>query len=60
LKVERDLFGDLPGGRREELQRRLDHIENSVHQMKVPASFAGQFYCLREHIAFVRTRLRNS
>jgi hypothetical protein len=56
LKVERD----LDGGPREELQRRLDHIENSVHQMKVPASFAGQFYGLREHIGFVRNRLKNS
>lgn len=60
LGVERDLFGDMTPGRREELERRLDHIENSVHQMKVPASFAGQFYGLREHIGFVRNRLRNN
>ena len=57
LKVEQDLYGELTGARRDELRRRLDHIEISVYQMKVPASFAGQFYALREHIGFVRDRL---
>lgn len=60
LKVERDLVGEMSGGRREELRRRLDHIESSVNQMKVPASFAGQFYGLREHIGFVRDRLKEN
>jgi TRAP-type uncharacterized transport system substrate-binding protein len=57
LRVERDLFSDTGGAKRDELQRRLDHIEKSVNQMKVPASFAGQFYGLREHIGFVRGQL---
>jgi hypothetical protein len=57
LKVERDLSAEMTGAKREELQRRLDQIEASVNQMKVPASFAGQFYGLREHIGFVRKRL---
>jgi len=60
LKVERDLFGEMTSAKRDELQRRLDHIEISVNQMKVPASFAGQFYGLREHIGIVRDRLRNN
>jgi hypothetical protein len=60
LKVERDLVGQLTAEKREELQRRLDHIESSVNQMKVPASFAGQFYGLREHIGFVRDRLKKN
>ena len=38
----------------EELLRRLDEIEASVNQLKVPASFADQFYGLRGHIGFVR------
>jgi TRAP transporter TAXI family solute receptor len=59
LKVERDVFGTMTPGKREELRRRLDQIEESVNQMKVPASFAGQFYGLREHIGFVRERLGN-
>jgi len=39
------------------LLKRLDDIEEAVHKMKVPASFADQFYGLREHIGFVRERL---
>ena len=58
LRLERDLVGTLSSAKREELERRLEHIERSVNQMKVPASFAGQFYGLREHIGFVRERLR--
>jgi TRAP transporter TAXI family solute receptor len=57
LKVERDLFGEISSGKRDELRRRLDHIEESVNRMKIPASFAGQFYGLREHIGFVRQRI---
>lgn len=60
LRVERDLFGDVSAEKRAELRRRLDHIEDSVNRMKVPASFAGQFYGLREHIGFVRGRLGNA
>jgi hypothetical protein len=59
LRVERGLSGELTSGKREELLARLDHIEKSVNQMKVPASFADQFYGLREHIGFVRDRLKN-
>lgn len=54
LSVERDLHGEMTSAKRVELQKRLDEIEVSVNQMKVPASFAGQFYGLREHIGFVR------
>ena len=36
---------------------RLDEIEHAVNRMKVPASFADQFYSLRGHIDFVRERL---
>jgi TRAP-type uncharacterized transport system substrate-binding protein len=37
--------------------RRLDEIEKAVKQMKVPASFADQFYGLRGHIDYVRAIL---
>jgi hypothetical protein len=57
LRVERELVGELTDTQREELQRRLEHIEKSVNQMKVPASFAGQFFGLREHVGIVRSRL---
>ena len=58
LKVERELFGNVTAAKRKELAQRLDHIEKSVNQMRVPASFAGQFYGLREHIGFVRDQLK--
>lgn len=55
LRLERE--SDSVAGKREELRARLDRIERSVNGMKVPASFASQFYGLREHIGFVRGRL---
>lgn len=57
LRVERELFTDMSGAKRKELTSRLDEIEAVVNRMKVPASFASQFYGLREHIGFVRERL---
>lgn len=55
LRLEREL--NVAGGKPDELRKRLDRIEQSVNRMKVPASFASQFYGLREHIGFVRDRL---
>lgn len=55
LRLEREL--DAPGAKPDELRKRLDRIEQSVNRMRVPASFASQFYGLREHIGFVRGRL---
>ncbi len=57
LGLERDLIAHAPEGRRELLER-LDRIEQAVNRMKVPASFADQFYVLRGHIGFVRERLQ--
>lgn len=42
----------------DELLRRLDQIEERVNRMTVPLSFADEFYGLRNHIEFVRQRLR--
>jgi len=57
LAVERELFGKITTQKRDELIARLDHIENSLNKIKVPASFGDQFYGLRGHIDFVRNRL---
>ena len=57
LVLESDLGPDAVSDKREELLGRLDRIERAVNNMKVPASFADQFYSLRSHIAIVRTRL---
>ncbi len=41
------------------LIRRIDEIESEVNKMKVPASYGNQFYLLRTHINFVRSRIEN-
>ncbi len=58
LMIEQDLITQLAPEKREALMERLNTIEDAVNKMKVPASFADQFYGLRGHITFVRTRLR--
>lgn len=60
LRLERDAFGPLTPERVRELLARLDEIEATVAQLKVPASFANQFYDLRSHLAFVRQRLHRA
>jgi hypothetical protein len=55
--IEQDLIAQLTPEKRKALIERLDNIEEAVNGMKVPASFADQFYNLRGHITFVRTRL---
>jgi hypothetical protein len=57
LKVEQELNQGATGEKLDELRKQLDAIEDSVNHMRVPASFAGQFYSLREHIGFVRERM---
>lgn len=57
LRLERELGGEMTKQRHADLQNRLDVIERSVNGMKVPASFASQFYSLRENIGVVRSRL---
>jgi TRAP-type uncharacterized transport system substrate-binding protein len=60
LRLERDAETPLTAARAEELLHRLDEIEAEVNLLKVPASFASQFYDLRNHIAFVRNRLKSA
>jgi TRAP transporter TAXI family solute receptor len=57
LMIEQDLITQMAPEKRKALMERLDNIEEAVNRMKVPASFADQFYGLRGHITFVRTRL---
>jgi TRAP-type uncharacterized transport system substrate-binding protein len=57
LVVEQDMIAHLTPEKRTKLLERLDRIEEEVNKMKVPASFADQFYVLRGHISFVRERL---
>jgi TRAP-type uncharacterized transport system substrate-binding protein len=58
LELEREAFQpSADHERHQDLQRRLDHIENAVNKIVVPAAFGNLFYGLREHIGFVRERL---
>ncbi len=59
LALERDMVTSLSPEKREESLLRLDDIDKEVNKMKVPASFADQFYVLRAHIIFVHDRLTN-
>lgn len=58
LMIEQDLLAQVAADERKALMERLDNIEEAVNRMKVPASFADQFYGLRGHITFVRARLK--
>jgi len=57
LIIEEDVLTGMTSEHREQLITRLDDIEKLVNKMKVPASFAGQFYELRGHIGFVRNQM---
>jgi TRAP transporter TAXI family solute receptor len=56
MMIEQSLLTQMEPDKRRELLERLDDIEEAVNRMKVPASFADQFYILRGHITFVRAR----
>jgi TRAP-type uncharacterized transport system substrate-binding protein len=56
LAIEREMIGCTAEDKKRLLER-LEHIETAVNKMKVPASFGDQFYVLRGHIDFVRSRL---
>ena len=57
LTVEREAFPNITPQEREALLTRVNHIEKTVNKMKFPASFADQFYGLRQNIIFVRSKL---
>lgn len=58
LVLEREIAHDAASpAEQAALLKRLNEIENVVIRMKVPASFADQFYSLRGHIDYVREKL---
>lgn len=60
LVLESDLSLKATSVNKDELLERLKEIEQAVNRMKVPASFADQFYALRSHIVIVRDRLQTA
>lgn len=59
LMVEQASLGQFGPEEIKMLEGRIDEIESEVNKMKVPASYGDQFYILRTHINFVRTRLHD-
>jgi len=57
LALEREPVPGMTVKKREEMNARLDEIETAVNRMRVPASFADQFYVLRQNIGYVRNLL---
>ena len=57
LALERDVLAHPEPENHADMLKRLDAIEQGVNSLKVPLSFADQFYVLRGHISFVRERL---
>jgi TRAP-type uncharacterized transport system substrate-binding protein len=57
LALEQDMLTRVDSDKQRVLLERLDQIEQAVNNMKIPASFADQFYILRGHVIFVRNRL---
>jgi len=59
IALERGVTGHSPE-EQAKMRAQLDEIEAAVNRMKMPLAFADQFYVLREHIGFVRSRLEGS
>jgi TRAP-type uncharacterized transport system substrate-binding protein len=59
LRLEHEAESPLTPQHARDLLARLDEIERDVNKLRVPASFASQFYALREHVHFVRARLKS-
>jgi TRAP-type uncharacterized transport system substrate-binding protein len=57
MSIEKGAFASTAPQNREELLTRLAHIEKTVNKLKIPASFADQFYVLRQNVIFVRNKL---
>lgn len=60
LRIERDAFGPLTRARVQELLAQIDEVAQTASRVRVPASFASQFYELQGHLAFVRRRLETA
>jgi TRAP transporter TAXI family solute receptor len=62
--LERDVEADLQRGAAAtslaHYHEQLDRIEEQVREVRVPLAYANEIYTLRQHIDFVRERLRKS
>lgn len=58
--LEQEILQRFDPSKRDAMLARLDEIEKKVSRMKLPASYADQYYGLRGDIEFVRTLLTNN
>ena len=59
LRLEKEALVPMPPERIETLLAQVQEIEESVHNLKVPASLGDAYYGLRSHIILVREKLRS-
>lgn len=57
MNLERELKGPVTPEKIKIAEADLEHIDNAVTRMKVPPSFAGDYYSLRTNVDFVRAQL---
>jgi TRAP-type uncharacterized transport system substrate-binding protein len=57
MTLERVALKAPMGAERQRLRERVEEIDKSVINLKIPPAFANDVYVLREHIKFVRDRL---
>lgn len=60
LTLERELKGPVPPEKLKEALIEIDEIDRAVSKMKVPPSFAGDYYSLRTNVDFVRAQLQEA
>ncbi len=57
LSVEHDFLSERDSKKQDLLRKHFDRIDEAVNKMRIPPSFADQFYGLRGHIDYVRQLL---
>lgn len=60
LMVEHEAMTERSPDHIARLSARIDEIESEVNEIKVPASYGNQFYILRTHIHFVRSKIQTA
>jgi hypothetical protein len=57
MAVERQILRGIVPEQRESITQRLEAIEKSVNELKMPVSYAEQLFVLRDHVRTVRQHL---
>lgn len=60
IAIEREALKSPSPSQREALFQELDQIEESLNSLRMPLAYADAFYVLREHVGFVRSRLKQT